>query len=129
MIDTTPLCFFVPGPPQAWQRPRRNRAGAFFTPKRTGAYEDTVRAHALAAAHGVGWRPLKGAAYSVTIRLRFADRRNRDVDNCVKSIFDGLNKVAFVDDSQVAILSTVRVRGHAEPGAWVTVARCEEPFE
>jgi crossover junction endodeoxyribonuclease RusA len=47
-----------------------------------------------------GRTPLEGAV-SVTLRLWFPDRRRRDLDNVAKSVLDGLNGVAYADDSQI----------------------------
>jgi len=57
---------------------------------------------------------IKGAVYpvklegrlSVTIKLYPPDRRRRDIDNCLKALFDSLTHAGvWVDDSQVKKLS------------------------
>lgn len=124
-----PLAFHVPGPPVAWQRVGISGTRRFYTPDKTRAYEANVKLHALAAAKRIGWRSLKGETYAVRLRLHFADRRRRDVDNCAKAVLDGLIGVAFLDDFQVARLETWRVLAHPRPGVVVTVTRCPEPTE
>lgn len=87
--------FVVVGPPVPKERPRVFRGHA-ITPKRTLSYERLVGLCARAA----GVRVLEG---HVRVRAVFycADERRRDIDNLVKSILDGLNGVAWADDSQV----------------------------
>ena len=58
-----------------------------------------------------GWEGVVGWAYKgkhqfdgpVAVRLRFyrCDRRNVDLDNLIKAVLDGLNAVAYGDDSQI----------------------------
>jgi Holliday junction resolvase RusA-like endonuclease len=124
------LSFHVPGAPVAKARPRfDSRSGRVYTPDTTHAYEQSVGIHARAAAARIRWSSAKGETYSVTLRLHFADRRRRDVDNCAKAVLDALIGVAFLDDFQVARLETWRVLAHPRPGVVVTVTRCSEPTE
>ena len=51
--------------------------------------------------------PLTGDV-RLEIRLWLPDRRRRDVDNIAKAIADGLNGIAWEDDSQVTSLSVSR---------------------
>jgi crossover junction endodeoxyribonuclease RusA len=53
-----------------------------------------------------GW-PLTGR-YSVHIGAWFADHRRCDIDNIAKSVLDGLNGVAWRDDSSVDRLEITR---------------------
>ena len=61
-----------------------------------------------------GVKPLEGQLL-MRIRAYPPDRRKRDIDNIQKPLLDALEKAgAFVDDSQVAVLITMRrdpVRG------------------
>lgn len=113
--------FVVEGPPQPKERPRRGFNGRWYTPKATAAYEHKVGACALAA----GLRPdaaeSHAGEYRVVVRLWFKDRRRRDVDNVVKSILDGLNGIAFVDDSQIAEMTVQRNMDRDCPRAEITV--------
>lgn len=105
----------IPGKPFAKQRPRFSRAnGRAFTPKETISFERTVGM--LAAQHFP--KPIEGPV-RITIRATFqpppswskkktAAHLNKphmqtpDLDNIGKAICDGLNRIAFADDKQVA---------------------------
>lgn len=87
--------FTIPGAPVPKERARITRRGR-FTPPRTVAYERKVKLCALAAR-------IQRIAGDVALMLvmYFPDKRRRDFDNISKSICDGLNGVAWEDDSQV----------------------------
>jgi len=40
---------------------------------------------------------------SISIRFYFNDKRQRDLDNLMKSVTDALNGIAYKDDSQITI--------------------------
>lgn len=115
------LAFTVPGKPVGKQRPRVGKRGT-FTPKETVLYERAVGFCALAE-RPRGW-PLD-ACYRVTIAARYADQRRRDLDNLIKSILDGLNGVAWKDDSQVIAIAAAKEMGRlvAETEVRVEVVR------
>ena len=56
--------------------------------------------------------PLKGELY-VDIHFHFKSKRKRDIDNCLKSLFDAFNKKIWDDDSQVVKL-TVTMHKNAD---------------
>lgn len=113
------LEFLVPGAPVPKQRPRlfHNRV---ITPRKTAAYEGLVARCAELA----GAKPVKGP---VVLRCCFylPDRRVRDLDNLVKSVLDGLNEVAFVDDSQIERIEAEKRIDREQPRAWVSVEALE----
>lgn len=109
--------FTVPGPPVPKGRPRRGRGGHFYTPKATRDYEKTV----AWAARAAGIRGPSTGSVSVTVHLWFPDRRRRDVDNVVKSILDGLNRIAYADDAQVAELHVTRGIDGRQPRAEIEI--------
>lgn len=94
--------FTVPGEPASKARPRfdhRNSKTHVYTPAKTKAAEAKVAACYLAAAHKRGTDP--DITYGVLAHFYNGTRQRRDVDNMVKLVLDGLNKVAFPDDVQV----------------------------
>lgn len=101
------LTFTVPGKPQGKQRPRVV-SGRAYTPNETVMFERSVGFCALAE-RPRGW-PLD-ATYRVTIAARYADKRLRDLDNLIKSVLDGLNGVAWKDDSQVIVITAAKETG------------------
>ena len=114
------IFFVVPGEPVPKARPRFTMQGGkarTYTPTSSAAYETTVGllAHAAMRAQGIS-EPMKGALH-VQVQAFFhvphswSKKRKAaaswhasrpDLDNIVKSALDGLNRVAFADDGQVA---------------------------
>lgn len=112
--------FVVPGEPVPKARPRFTTQGGkarTYKPTSSAAYETTIGllAHAAMRAAGIA-EPLAGALH-VQVQAFFpvpaswSKKRKAaaswhasrpDLDNIVKSALDGLNRVAFVDDGQVA---------------------------
>ena len=121
------IAFTIPGRPFAKQRPRFSRKhGRAFTPAETVSYERTVGTIASQYVKA----PLTGAV-AVEIVAVFAPaaswsqkRRTSalgkphtqrpDVDNCQKAILDGLNRIAWADDSQIAQITCRKVWGEPE---------------
>lgn len=109
------ITFVVPGKPFAKQRPKFSRArGVAYTPKETVKFESVVRQ--LAAM--IFQNPIEGPV-GVEIYATFEPAKSwskkktadylgqwhiqkPDADNLQKAILDGLNRIAFADDSQVA---------------------------
>lgn len=122
----TRIVLTIPGTPYAKKRHRigtiAGRARA-FNPAENKRFEDVVRQ--IAAPHFP--EPIVGPV-RVEITAAFAppaswSKRKRaemlwtrhcqkpDCDNLAKAVLDGLNRIAFADDSQVAVLSTGKVWG------------------
>lgn len=112
--------FEIPGKPFAKQRPRATRQGRIYTPKETVSFERTVGMIAAPLFP----EPIKGPV-KLTIWATFetpkswskkktAAHLNRyhtqrpDLDNITKAIKDGLNRIAWADDSQVAAYGEFR---------------------
>ena len=108
--------FVVEGKIKGKARPRWSSAsGCMYTPPETKQYESYI-AHCFRLAGG---EKLEGAvALSITMlfaipkNTKKADRelckfneilptKKPDIDNCLKAVMDGLNKVAYEDDKQV----------------------------
>jgi Holliday junction resolvase RusA-like endonuclease len=102
-------------PPKVKQRPRMTRRGRVFTPAQTLEFEALVRE---------GWEhELLEGDISVTIFLakdefhvtveEFTKHEDKtklrgDIDNYAKSILDGLNGTAFVDDKFIRELIVIK---------------------
>ena len=113
-----PIKFTVEGVPRPKARARRGAGGRWYTPQATRAYEEAVGWAARAA--GVH-KPCEDGV-RLDIVLWMPDRRRRDLDNCAKSICDGLNGIVYLDDSQVAELVVRRRIDGQRPRAEITVA-------
>ena len=53
----------------------------------------------------------------ITLHFYFKDKRKRDIDNCIKSLFDALNNIIIKDDSQIQSLLAIKdkdIRDHIE---------------
>jgi len=116
--------FEIPGPPVAKGRARafvRGGKVGHFTPKKTEAYESSVRLFAAQAMAGAApmdgpieltviaflpippsW-PKKKQADALAGSLRPTGRP--DLDNIVKAVKDGMNGIVWRDDSQVVDLA------------------------
>lgn len=127
-----PLYFVVDGPAVGCQRVRF--AGHAFTPKKTRDYQKLIKTLAMAALSG---KPVFPGAVCVKIEVQMEPvksmpKKNRllallgkifptkkpDLDNVIKSVFDGMNKTVFEDDCQVCELQAVKRYG---PGSYVAV--------
>lgn len=116
--------FTIPGRPHAKQRPRFSRRnGRAFTPKETVSFESTVgqlalphfpqpltgpvRLSILATFEPASsWSKRKAAAL-----LNRPHMQRPDLDNIAKSICDGLNRIAFSDDQQIAEIHVRKLWG------------------
>lgn len=108
--------FIIFGNPVAKGRPRLGKGGT-YTPEKTVNYENLVKMSYLETYKG---KPLLEENLEVTINFYFSipkrtSKKNRekmlngeimhnkrpDIDNCIKSITDALNNIAYKDDSQI----------------------------
>ena len=123
------ITFHVPGVPRGKKRPRFARRGNFVTtyqPEEDKERESLIRACYLKAAGDIG--PYDGPV-AITIEALFTvpaswSQKKKacpgpmtskpDLDNIVKSVLDSLNKVAFVDDSQVIRNAASKRRGDVD---------------
>lgn len=116
--------FTIHGKPFGKQRPRFSRqSGRTYTPTKTVRFEGTIAEIALK--HFA--QPIEGPV-RVTIFATFSTAKSwskkkraehlhrphtqkPDLDNIGKAICDGLNRIAFADDSQIAELTVRKVWG------------------
>jgi Holliday junction resolvase RusA-like endonuclease len=127
------IMFTVYGEPIAKGRPRFSTRGKFpvaYTPEKTKAYEFEVGMMALAAMGGT--KPLEGALEAfiyVTFAVPASYSKKRleaclsglekhikkpDLDNVVKSVIDGMDKIVFDNDSQITSIHATKVYGEVE---------------
>ena len=98
----------IPGRPVPKGRPRlgmRGRRAYIYTPERTREYEEAVGLCARAAVQGAALE----CPVAVAIDLYLHGKRRIDVDNCAKSILDGMNGVVYLDDNQVGDLRVRKI--------------------
>jgi len=119
--------FTVPGRPRPKQRPRKGKYGNMYTPRETQEYEGKVAWYALKAMRG---KDKITGPVGVEIRLYFKGKRAPDIDNCAKSLLDGMLNVVFADDRQVKELRISRHRDkeeRAEARVWpIEEESCED---
>ena len=114
--------FSIPGPAQAKQRPRVNRnTGRIYTPGATHKYEKLVK-------ESYGDNPcFENQFISIKILFKFEvpksySKKKRaealagnirptkaDIDNYIKSVLDGLNKVGFLDDRYICSIEASKI--------------------
>lgn len=138
--DAGPVIVFnLTGPAKGKARPRLGRGGV-YTPSDTAAYEDRVGWAARSAIYGQapGWR-LNGA-YRLVVHVHQAipaswpkvrqglagdgvllPINTPDLDNVLKIICDGMNKIAWDDDRRVVEMSVRRVYTQGSPFVTVLV--------
>jgi crossover junction endodeoxyribonuclease RusA len=114
------VAFTVSGRPVPKQRPRLGRNGNIYTPKNCREYEKAVGW----AARRLFRNPLEGPV-ELHVRL-YLNSKGGDLDNYIKAISDGLNGVAWLDDSQVErIMASMTVKENAAERAEVLVRLVE----
>ena len=126
--------FTIPGPAQAKQRPRVNRnTGRIYTPGATHKYEKLVK-------ESYGDNPcFEDQFINIKILFKFEvpksySKKKRaealagnlrptkaDIDNYIKSVLDGLNKVAFLDDRYIYSIEAIKVYTDGEPEVIVEI--------
>jgi len=108
--------FTIYGQPVAKGRPRLSKWGT-YTPKKTVEYENLVKLSYIEKNKG---EPLLKNQLKINIKLYFqipksVSKKKRkamlegeirydkrpDIDNCIKSITDALNGIAYTDDKQI----------------------------
>jgi len=135
------VTFRVDGTPVPKGRPRFARRGKFtaaYTPKSTLQYEDLI-ADGAKRAMGAS-EPFEVALeaflyFSLPIPKSYSKKRTeaclsglerpmkKDLDNLIKSVCDGMNKIIYKDDGQIVNLHATKVYG--EPYVEVLIQEAE----
>ena len=118
------VTFIINGKPFGKQRPRfSRRSGRAYTPAKTIEHEAAVAAAAkehfpeplegpikLVVA-AVFEPPKSGSKAKKAEHLGRSHMQAPDADNIVKAVADGMNGIAYRDDSQVAAMEVIKVWG------------------
>lgn len=108
-----PVTIIIPGKPFGKQRPRAGQ-GRIYTPDATVSFEQTVRQIAAVKIRAPLEGPIRMTLEAVFVPAPSWSKKKRaaalgtlhtqkpDLDNIEKAILDGLNRIAFADDQQVA---------------------------
>ena len=119
------ITIVMAGEPHGKGRPRFSRAsGTVYTPEKTARYEERL---AWAAQSVMAGRPLLEGALCVTLLVyvsipkskpkkwkvdalagRIRPTTKPDLDNIFKGVADALNKVVWIDDSQIAEATIIK---------------------
>jgi Holliday junction resolvase RusA-like endonuclease len=116
--------FVIPGNPFGKQRPRFSRkSGRAFTPAETVSFERTVGQIAMQHFPQPIEGPVKLTVWATFVppqswsKKKTAETLHRphiqrpDLDNIAKAIADGLNRIAWADDGQIAEMNVRKVWG------------------
>jgi Holliday junction resolvase RusA-like endonuclease/endogenous inhibitor of DNA gyrase (YacG/DUF329 family) len=104
----------IPGEPASKARPRFDGRGSktrAYTPEKTKSAEAQVAWHFSRARPD--WRADGQGHFGLMAVFFCESRQRRDVDNMIKLLLDGLNKVVWHDDVQVIEVSARKVVGVA----------------
>lgn len=135
---TEPVVFIVPGAPRGKGRARfSGKTGTHYTPAATRSYEQTIGRMAGVAMRGK--EPFTGPIH-IDMRAHFkipaywpAAKREAalrgdlrptskpDLDNILKSLSDGMQRIVFDDDAAIVSATCSKVYGAGEPFVAVTV--------
>ena len=112
--------FIVPGRPFGKARPRKGKFGV-YNPKVNKDYEESIR-KAYRAATGIIAEPVDKPIWlcveciypipkatpkkkrELMLNEKIFPLVRPDIDNCLKSVMDALNGLAYLDDKQVALV-------------------------
>lgn len=133
------VIFTIKGEPRGKGRPRFMKTGRVYTPTETAQYESLVGLSYRNSARGYKFtspvrvtvkafhKPPKGKSKRVTedmLNGRILPTKKPDADNVAKIILDGLNKVAWEDDTQVVEMMVTK-RYSEEPMVAVIIEEIE----
>ena len=136
--------FTVPGKPRGKGRPRFARMGSYvrtYTPAETASYENLIALEYQAAGgellespvevYVTAWYPipksLSKAKRAEMDRGMYVPHSKPDADNVLKAVLDGLNGVAYKDDTQVQMANILRLYSD-NPRVCVQIEEAEGRF-
>lgn len=138
------LTIRVPGTPVGKGRPRISVRGGHamaYTPEKTVRYENLVRtvfakAYPDAVPLDVPVKVTVDAEFPIPkswskkkkASANYASKKP-DIDNIIKSVFDGLNGVAWTDDAMVSIVEARKKYTDQMPACYITITTLEEKNE
>ena len=117
------IIFVVKGEPKGKGRPRFTKTGRVYTPAETAQYERLVAMNYSESAKGYKFttpvkvtvkayhKPPKGKSKKVTgdmLNGHILPTKKPDADNVAKIILDGLNHIAWDDDTQVVDMMVIK---------------------
>ena len=98
-----------------------------YQPKRNMEYRARVQASAYSAMNGR--EPMTGelsAVVKLYRRYKTTARVFGDVDNHLKSLFDGMNQIVFKDDSQICQCEVSKHTDKKNPRAEIEIRKADE---
>jgi Holliday junction resolvase RusA-like endonuclease len=122
------ISFIIETKPIPKGRPRFTRTGHSYTPKRTKDYEklisDTAREH-ISQDQCLDVPVVVNACFNFAIPKSYNALKRQDclsgmvlpaadLDNLLKSLLDGLNKIAFTDDTLVQRIKAQKKYAHKD---------------
>lgn len=118
---------------KAKERPRMTKTGRVYTAKETRQFEASVAAWArklkvpkLRYPIAVTLRMYENSPLPLTVelsRVGLTYNEQGDIDNLAKAILDGMNRIMYKDDKQIAKLSLERAFTSGRGGFEVTLSR------
>lgn len=134
----------VPGIPVGKGRPRMTVRGGHataYTPEKTVRYENLVRTtfvkeYPFAVPLDVPVKVFIGAEFPIPkswskkkkASAKYVTKKP-DIDNIIKSVFDGLNGVAWTDDALVTVLEAGKRYTEEMPQCYIIITTLEEKNE
>jgi Holliday junction resolvase RusA-like endonuclease len=122
---------FLPGDPPCKERPRASRSGHIYTPQKTRDSESEIAIEFMAL-YPVGYFE-PNTALEISVFAGFATPKKpkylvptkKDLDNIIKIVMDGLNKVAYHDDSWICSIRDSGKFYADNPGVLVVLQELE----
>lgn len=112
------LAFAIDGQPVGKARARAGANGKFYTPRTTAEYQNRIGWLARQAMQG---QPRNDLDWLAVVAEFHTPAFTGDVDNFVKALFDGFNKVVWRDDQQVIELHARLIRRSEKPRTEVAI--------